>query len=152
MSNISPAPANANLPYTADEVKKSICEMIDLIFGKNTIPNNRPDRINPAVIQLLDKVIVEIQKCSKSLLQVEITYSFLYAPPNLLVLNEFLFGVGFSIAAVAFADWWYTRNPIDTYISWVKVLLNQKQYRTCVVSVATRYKSQMAMALMGMDY
>lgn len=137
---------------TQEEIKIAISQMIDVLWGKNTFGDNTPDNINPEVVKILNIVINEIKKCSSKLVTIEPIFSFLYSVPNFFVLTEFTISIAISAGASAIADLIKTGNPLDTYLSWIKIVMNTKEYQTCVKTVVWRYKTPMALALVNDDF
>ena len=91
-------------------------------------------QINSDVRSIANTVFLEIQKCSKAFLALDITYQLFYTASGLLdvIVNIVSGAITGSISG------------------WVDVILGNSQYRTCILTAALKWKSVMALALLGL--
>lgn len=91
-------------------------------------------QINGDVVTTANKVFLEIQKCSRAFLGTDVIFSLFYTATSLSdVIGNIVSGA-----------------ITGTITGWVDALMGSTQYRTCVLSAATKWKSVMALALLGL--
>lgn len=91
-------------------------------------------QINDDVRNVANTVFLEIQNCSRALLGVHIIYGFFYTATSL---SEVMTAI--------------IENTIDgTIDGWIDILLGNSQYKVCVTATALKWKSVMALALLGL--
>ena len=106
-------------------------DFIDTVW-QGTIGDNEIQNINEQVEGIANTVFLEIQKCSKGMLAIDITYSLFYEVSSFKDLIINLVSSSVSIP------------------NWIDVLRGNSQYRICVLVASVNWKSAMALALLGL--
>lgn len=129
--------------FTEEDVKATICGIIDEIWDKN-MPNNSVENISPEVMQIMDDVFQGIRRCSKTMVFTDVTLNYLMTAPGRLA------DIIVSLAAQVSADTYKERNPLATFINWIQAIRGNRSYKMCINTAAVNYRSRVQLALMSM--
>ncbi|WP_118792646.1 hypothetical protein [Neisseria bergeri] len=134
-----------NKTFTDHDIRVTISGIIKEIWGDG-VASNRPENITPEVAAVVSDAVNQIKTCSKRLLAVDITYNFLYTAPGMIW--EVIEGMAADmIANLGYDD---KRNPLTTYIGWIRVLRGRRQYAACVNTAALNYRSRLELAFLDL--
>jgi len=111
-------------------------DMINIIW-QNSIGDNNVNNISEAVAEDVDKVLYEIQNCSKTYDAIKTLFDFIYEVKKP--------STWFSLVAG------YGMNAVTSQIDgWLSALMKSPQYKACVVTAAANWKSKIVLGLIGL--
>jgi len=111
-------------------------DMINIIW-QNSIGDNNVNNISEAVASDVDKVLYEIQNCSRAFNAVNAAFNAIYAitKPDSWVSHAVSPGISAFTASIS---------------DWIAALRGNAQYKACVVTAAVNWKSKIVLGLIGL--
>ena len=107
---------------------------IDKVWS-GAVRGNSPGAISVEVMNICDKVQLEIARASKAMVAVHVMYELFYMKP--------------SLSAVYSSAKDLLQDP-EQLLEWVDVLKGDKHYIICVTSAARNWRTKLELALMGL--
>lgn len=123
---------------TRDEIVLEYINVINDLFN-NSFGDISPDMITDDVIELVDKMLVSIAECSKAFFKIEFELIYKFAISNM---------VG-SILSALISNGAVVSGTNGLIKSWLKKQLAHPIYKNCVIVARSKYRSELAMKLMG---